>query len=239
MSLSRDVDFSWPEVTIGSTIDAIRFAIKNKTCLLLNSFPVVNSYELLPDLETPKEEAWASLAYEAYNMSLVPFSGKIKRLRIEPNIIQVFTKSEKKYTISYENINLFSLNNVYGLEADFDKNFCYNKVYDWFDVRSGGEDSFEFDIPENSVIQDIKTYPSKRRDGRRYNDIYSVSHLSDIRLMEYEYSDTYIKFMIKKYVKDKDIELELWKREVYKVYEVIPKELRENIKWLGDTHEIF
>jgi len=237
--LSRDVDFVWPDVTIGSTINAVRFAIKNKTNLLLNSFPVVNSYELLPDLVQRREEVWASLAYEAYNLGLVPFSGNIKSVRIEADDLKVFTNSEKKYTISYENINLFSLKNVFGLESEFEKNFCYNEVYDWFDVRSGGENPPDFEIPEGSVIQDIKTYPSKRRDGYEYYDLYSISHLSDNQLVDYEYSDAYIRFMIQKYVKRKEIELELWKRDVRKVYEIISKEQRENIKWLGGSHETF
>lgn len=232
-------DFVWPDVTIGNTIDAVQFAIKNKTCLLLNSFPVVGSYELFSGLKISREEAWAEAAYQAYNMSLVPFSDKIKSIRISNDRIQVFTKTEKKYTIYYENINLFSLNNVSGLESDFDKVFCYNKVIDWFDVRSGGEESFDFDIPSDSVIQSIECYPSKRLDGQRYYDVYSVSYLSDAQLTSYEYSDTYIRFMIQKYAKltNKEINLELWKRDVGKVYEIVSKQTKENIKWLGDTCE--
>ena len=222
---------------IGNTINAVRFAIKNKTNLLLNSFPVVNSYELLPDLSTSKEELWASLAYEAYDMGLVPFSGKIKSIRIDPDVIKVFTKSEKRYTIFYENIDLFSLDSVYGLELEFDKNFCYNKVYDWFDVKSGGEKALAFDIPSDSVVQDIQCYPSRRRDGYEHYDIFSVTHLSDDQLVNFEYSDTYIRFMIQKYAKQKNINLELWKRDVRKVYQITPIQLRQNINWLGDTHE--
>jgi len=237
--LSRDVDFVWPNVTIGNNINAVRFAIKNKTHLLLNSFPVVDSYELLPDIDISKEEAWASLVYEAYNMGLVPFSGKIKSIRIEDRVLKVFTKAEKRYTIAYENINLFSLNAVSGLELEFDKDFCYNKVYDWFDVRSGGEKELSFDIPADSVIQSAQSYPSHRRDGYEYYDIYSISHLSDDQLRNYEYSDTYIKFMLQKFAKQKNLDLELWKREVRKIYEITPGQARKNINWLGDTHETF
>tara|TARA_R110002020_G_scaffold68347_2_gene179038 strand:+ start:737 stop:1450 length:714 start_codon:yes stop_codon:yes gene_type:complete len=235
--LSRDVDFVWSSVAIGDTINAVRFAIENKTSLLLSSFPAVNSYELLADLNTSKEEVWASLAYEAYDLGLVPFSGKIKSIRIEPDFIKVFTKSEKRYTIAYENINLFSLNNISGLESEFDRNFCYNEVCDWFDLRSGGEEEPSFSIPAGSVIQAIEPYPSHRRDGYEYYDVYSISHLSDSQLMDYEYSDTYIKFMIQKYSKQQNIDLELWKRDVRKVYQITPKQLRKNINWLGETHE--
>ena len=238
--MAPGVDFVWPDVTIGNTIDAVQFAIKNKTCLLLNSFPVVGSYELLPASKISREEVWAEAVYQAYNMSLVPFSDKIKLIRISDDRIQVFTKTEKKYTIYYESINLFSLNNVSGLESDFEKVFCYNKVIDWFDVRSGGEESFNFDIPSDSVIQNIECYPSKRLDGQRYYDICSVSHLSDAQLANYEYSDTYIRFMVQKYAKlaNKEIKLELWKRDVGKVYEIVSKQTSENIKWLGDACEV-
>jgi hypothetical protein len=239
LKLSRAVDFVWPNVIIGNTINAVRFAIENKTRLLLNDFPVVNSFELSSDLKISKEQVWAEMIYKAYNMSLVPFSDKIKSIRVEPTKIQVFTKSENRYTISYENINLFSLNNVSGLESEFDQMFCYNKVIDWFDIRSGGEGSLLFNIPSDSVIQNIKCYPSKRRDGQKYYDLYSVSHLSDPQLESYEYSDAYIRFMIQKYVKNKQINLELWKRDVGKVYEIVSKQTNKNIKWFGDTHEIY
>jgi hypothetical protein len=225
-------------VTIGNTINALRFAIKNKTCLLVNGFPVVGSYELLPDLDISKEEAWANAAYQAYDMSLVPFSDKIKSLRIANNTIQVFTKSEKNYTIRYENINLFSLNNISGLEMEFDKVFCYNKVVDWFDVRSGGEEALTFNVPPAGTIQDIKSYPSNRLDGQEYYDLYSVSHLSDQQLSNYEYSDTYVRFAVQKCVVDKKVILELWKRDVGKVYKIDPKQTYKNIKWLGDIHEV-
>ena len=237
--MSRDVDFVWTNVTIGNDINAVRFAIENETHLLLCSFPAVDSYELLSDLKTPKEEVWASLVYEAYNMGLIPFSSKIKSVRIETDFIKVFTKSEKRYTITYENINLFSLNGVSGLELEFDKNFCYNEVYDWFDVRSGGEKEPSFDIPRDSIIQDVKSYPSSRRDGHEYYDIYSVAHLSDDQLRDYECSDTYVKFMLQKYAKKENLDLELWKREIRKVYQIVPRHTRKNINWLGDTHEKF
>jgi hypothetical protein len=239
MILPQDVDFLWPDITIGNTIGAVQYAIKNNTRLLLSGYPAINSYETLPDLVTPKEATWASLVYEAYNMSLVPFSGKIRSIRISPDIIQVFTNSEKKYIISYENINLFSLNNISGLELNFDKVFCYNKVIDWFDVRTGGEDKLSFDIPRDSVIQSIESYPSSRRDGQVHYDLYSISHLSDSQIINYEYSDTYIRFMIQRCAKDKEIKLELWKRDVGRVCEVVPKQMIENIKWLGDTHETY
>ena len=96
-----------------------------------------------------------------------------------------------------------------------------------------------FEIPANSVIQSINAYPSKRRDGYEHYDLYSVAYLSDSQLMDYEYSDTYIKFMIQKYIKDKEISLELWKRDVRKKYEIVPRQPSKSISWLGEAHEIF
>ena len=95
--------------------------------------------------------------------------------------------------------------NKVGDKINFDKVFCYNKVVDWFDVRSGGGEELVFNIPQDSVIQSIESYPSSRRDGQIHYDLYSVSHLSDSQLISYEYSDTYIRFMVQKYVRDKKI----------------------------------
>ena len=63
--MDAGADFYWPEITIGSDLNAVRFAISNKNFLLFNSVPVFNSYDLhghLDDLES----LWARDSYRAY-----------------------------------------------------------------------------------------------------------------------------------------------------------------------------
>ena len=229
-------DFYWPQLTIGSTTDAIRFAITNKTFLLFNSFPTFNSYDLLRDL-TSEEEAWAAAAYNAADLSLLPFSGALEKIRVDGHTLVAHTRSGGVYTIAFEQIDLFATKNIFGLEDCFTKTLQYNRVVDWFDVLQGGSTPCGFDLSQHETIKQTTFYESGRVDGREYYDLFCVSHLTDEQLMDYEYSDTFIKFKIVKSAQEK-LSLNLWKRDVFKIYEIMYNdEYRENINWRGKKFE--
>ena len=58
-----DADFHWPTISIGNNLDAVRFATTNKTYLLLNGFPDVNSFDLSGSLAL--EQSWATAMHDA------------------------------------------------------------------------------------------------------------------------------------------------------------------------------
>ena len=229
-------DFYWPQLTIGSTIDAIRFAITNKTFLLFNSFPTFNSYDLLRDL-TSEEEAWAAAAYKAAALSLLPFSGVLEKIRIDDYVLTAHTRDSGVYNIAFKQIDLFATKNIVGLEDCFTKTLQYNRVVDWFDVLQGGSTPCSFDLSRHDTIKQATFYESGRIDGREYYDLFCVSHLTDEQLMDYEYSDTFVKFKIVKSAQKK-LNLNLWKRDVFKIYEIAySDERRENVNWHGYRFE--
>ncbi len=229
-------DFHWPQLTIGNTIDAIRFAITNKTYLLFNSFPTFNSYDLFRDL-SPVEETWANLVYDAWNQSLVPFPGALEKMRVHGDTLTAHTKNGGVYNISFEHINLFATKNVFGIEECFSKNFQHNRVVDWFDVVQGGTTPCGFDLSLDDSVQRISFYESSRIDGRTYYDLYCVSHLTDEQLLNYEYSDTFVKFKIIKSAQKK-LNLSLWKRDVFKVYEIMYNDGHgKDINWHVSKYE--
>ena len=235
-------DFHWSKITIGNTLDAIRFATTNKTYLLFNSLPDVNSFNLSGHIGSTEEETWAEAAHEAYEQSLVPIPGPLSQLRIDGDVLTVRTPSEGVYRINFEHINLFATNNINGLEECFEKKFYHNKVVDWFDIQSGGASTTELINSLDSTIKQISFYKSSRLDGKEYYDLFSVSHLSDEQLRSHDYSDTLTKFKIQKIAAKcgVDVVLDLWKRDVFKIYKIVyNNDGPQNVSWHGTELEVY
>ncbi len=130
--MDAGADFYWPEITIGSDLNAVRFAISNKNFLLFNSVPVFNSYDLhghLDDLES----LWARDSYRAYEMGLVPMPGALQSIRMS-DLLSVKTIDGGYFRIQYDRVNLFSTKNVVSDSIEFSRKLAYNKVVDWFDI---------------------------------------------------------------------------------------------------------
>ena len=227
--MDAGADFYWPEITIGSDLNAVRFAISSKNFLLFNSVPVFNSYDLhghLDDLES----LWARDSYRAYEMGLVPMPGALQSIRMS-DLLSVKTIDGGYFRIQYDRVNLFSTKNVVSDSIEFSRKLAYNKVVDWFDIKRGGQSKRQ--LPPSGPIKDIVFYPSSRIDGKEYFDLFSVSHLTDEQLKDYNYSDTFMKFRIQKLSEasgDK-LELSFWKRQVIKVYETDLLSAPKGVSW--------
>tara|TARA_R110002074_G_scaffold246284_9_gene418281 strand:+ start:501 stop:1220 length:720 start_codon:yes stop_codon:yes gene_type:complete len=234
-----DVDFYWPCISIGNTLDAIRFAATNKTCLLLNSFPDVNSFDISGSLAGPEEE-WASSVYDLYNQALMPIPGAVDSIRVTDDVMVVVTSNGGRYKIAFDKAYLFATNNVLGLEGCLEKTFLHNKVVDWFDAIRGGDNHYHLGpIPDETITQ-AGFYPSNRIDGRVYYDLFSVSRLSEEQLISHEHSDTAVRFKIQKMAEQlgKNLILKFWKRDIFKVYNVMcTAGMPSKISWMGGSIE--
>lgn len=230
-----DADFYWPNITIGSSLDAVRFAISNQNYILFSCFPVLNSYDPCGNINSLEKE-WASEIYRAYNLGLVPIAGSLESLRID-DLLRIRTSDGGYYKISYDKISLFSTENVQSTMVDYDKKLLYSEVIDWFDVRSGGHR--RLCLQEDEVINSIVSYPSSRIDGREYFDIFCVSHLTDEQLLDYNFSDTFMRFRIQKLAKlsGQEIDLSFWKRQVVKVFSTKLISAPPAISWRVDSTE--
>jgi len=216
-------DFQWRNLTVGYDIDAVRFAVKNKTFILLNGHPSIHSYDVDP-AGCNLEEEWAKKSVQLYDLGLNPFGDRIKTLRFDTKKkrVKVFTASSK-YEILYEHLTVFNLQNVFGLECDFNETLVGYRVLDWFDIKKSADISI--DLLEDSTsnfVKKIQLFPSTRRDGAHASkDLVSESFLSREQLNSIDYSDTMARFKTMKMLSSRGVsgvELELWKRDVLPIF---------------------
>ena len=230
-----DADFRWPNITIGNSLDAVRFAISNQSYILFSRFPVFNSYDACGNLGLLEAE-WAAEMYKAHSLGLVPMPGALESLRID-DLLRIRTSEGGYYKISYDKISLFSTENVQSPMVDYEKELLHNEVVDWFDVRSGGQDRLHLEPDE--VINRIVSYPSGRLDGQEYFDIFCVSHLTDDQLLDYNFSDTFMRFRIQKLARlaGHDIDLSFWKRQIIKTFSTRLISADPSINWRVEATE--
>lgn len=224
--MDADADFYWPEITIGNNLDAVRFAISNKNYLLFNCIPCINSYDLRGNIN-PVQNLWAETSYNAYHLGLVPIPDPVQSINIS-EVVSVRTASGGYFKIRYDKINLFSVKNVKSSLVEYNSELLYNRVIDWYDVKSGGDIRYEGSPLD--PIKHVVSYPSNRIDGKQYFDLFSVSHLTEQQILDYNFSDTFIKFRIEKQSRN-NLKLLFWKRDVARVSRLNLVSSQDNICW--------
>ena len=223
-----DADFQWNNVVIGGTIEALTFALENNYHILVNCSPAIHSYEKSsnPNYDTLENE-WADKAHSLYVKALNPFVNLIDKLRVDQKekTIGVFTNTNKVYKIGYDDLHVFGVRNVSGLEDKYELNLVGYRVLDWFDATKLGAVELEEIVTEDKFVNRITFFNNIRIDGARgYKDLVSESFLAENQLKSFEFSDTMARF------KTLDIlnrhgfgraNLILWRRDVFPVYEAI------------------
>ena len=222
--MATDVDYTCDSIIIGNDLNAVRLALKNKSCLLLNSSPRIHSYERLPFDEGLLEEKWASSVHSLYHMGLCPFAN-IKNLRIieDEKIVKVTTGNENSYRIRYSKIHVLDLENVYGTQLT--KTLINYRVVDWFDCQGLYDLEFEEIKTDDEFVNLVTFFKTTRIDGnQKYLDLLCESYLTEKQLKSFDFSDTIAKFKIMDLLKKRGydkVSMSLWKRDIYPIYKTI------------------
>ena len=212
-------DFYWENVVIGADLDAVKFSHDNDYFLIKNRPPHHHSYEGV-------EAAWSEKNYELYSKGLCAFTNKVESLRVdlERKNIKVFTGSSV-YVVQYCNLHIFDTDNVTGHALE--KELLYYRVLDWFDCKGLHGIGPEEITTDSSFVRRIVFFKTNRIDGdQKYLDLICESFLTEEQLKNFDYSDTMARLkagdMLKRHC-GKDIEMKLWKRDVYPVYKCLQK----------------
>ncbi len=80
-------------------------------------------------------------------------------------------------------------------------------MVDWIDVKIGAKHELDYLKTGDGFVDEVFLYPSKRIDGQHLDkkDIVSISYLTNEQLNDINYSDTYVRFKVKKLMEDHGI----------------------------------
>ena len=221
-------DFQWQDLVIGPCIESVRFAHEHKFFLVKNTSPPYHSYEGV-------QEEWAAKAYDLYNIGKSPVVEKVTSIRVDPEQknLKVFTDYDH-FTIEYDSLHLFNMDNIYGLEQETKTELIGYRVLDWFDVRAAGLHDLDEITLDNDFIKNIRFFKTCRLDGDQpYKDLVCESFLTEKQLKSVDFTDTMARFKTISILEERGLEkpkLQLWKRDVYPIKETIYKE-QNSIYW--------
>lgn len=165
-----------------------------------------------------KLNLWDRLSYIMSMAGRLPFSNKVKSIRIdsEQKTISV-AAGNMSTTLEYDKLRVFDTSQLYGLEShilnDIEKGQSANflppkkfKILDWFSVRSGCKHEFDYFCTDDDFVKEVYFYPTERMDGKHnLKDLVAISHLTREQLNDVEYSDTYARFKILALMKESGI----------------------------------
>lgn len=166
----------------------------------------------------PKLDLWDRLSYMMSIAGQLPFSDKVKSIRIDSEQKTISVAAGNTSTaLEYSNLRVFDTSQLYGLEShtlnEFEKeqsaNFLPPKIFrilDWFNVRSGCKHEFDYFCTDDDFVKEVYFYPTERMDGKHnLKDLVAISYLTKAQLNDVEYSDTYARFKILALMKENGI----------------------------------
>ena len=151
-----------------------------------------------------KNYIWGRLVYLLSYAGLMPLSNKAASIRLESeNTLKVSTEHSRFVKFSFDELFVFSDDNLYGIKSEDSDLY---EVTDWMNVRSGMVHPFDKIENTSNFVNCIYFYPSNRIDGtHNKKDLVAISYLTKDQLDDFNYSDTYARFVVEDLMKQNGI----------------------------------
>jgi hypothetical protein len=216
----REFEYQAGELVIGSSLPALLYARQNEcpalfsspspplefqrfdTDICLSEYGVkseTKSFKSVDKVEvegTQKLNLWSKLAFDLGIVGLTPLSVGVESMRLDKDqsLVQVFTKT-RSISYHFEKLRIFDLEQISGLPTEPANEHL---VVDWVNIHGGNVHNFDRLYGDSEFIKCVDFYRS-HRNGTKSNDkdCVAVSYLTDTQLREVEFSDTYVRFIIR------------------------------------------
>ncbi len=206
-------------IVIGGNLEAFTYAFKHCLPVLYTNLKPPFKYDYLQpdvvfDLNTtsppivlktasgtttcgpPKLQIWQKLLFLLSVAGKTVYGDTVRSIHIEGNEIQLSCDGARRKTITFDQAVIFDDEKIIGLPL-INKQIKYkNIVYDWVNIVSGGSHEYDLLRYDDDFVNTVHFYPSERNDNTRLKDLVSVSYLTDEQLVDFSYSDTYVRFKL-------------------------------------------
>ena len=209
----------YEKVVIGGNLEAFIYAFKHcLPVLYTNLKPPFRFDYLQPDVDfnlninpppnvlktasgtttygPSKLQVWQKLLFLMSISGKIIYGDTVRSIQIDDGEIQLSCDGIRRKNITFDQVVIFDDEKIIGLPT-VNKQIKYkNIVYDWVNIVSGGSHEYDLLQYEDEFINTIYFYPSERNDNTRLKDLVCVSYLTDEELVDFSYSDTYVKFKL-------------------------------------------
>ena len=203
--IERTLDVTYDKLIIGSTLSALFYSYNN-------NIPFIWIRQNKPKLYIDRSYKENIVIYENLFFllslaGLTPFGNFIYSIRLEEELLKLTTTNGLVIKIYYNNLYIFDDHKLEGLPPPKPKTYTENIVLDWFDINSGNSHNIDKIITQDKFLKEANFYTSNRFVFQTYSkkDCCCVSYITDSELEQFEFSQTYCGFKLKKLMKDNGI----------------------------------
>tara|TARA_Y100000310_G_C20648928_1_gene798272 strand:+ start:400 stop:1269 length:870 start_codon:yes stop_codon:yes gene_type:complete len=217
-SLNRGIEkhiYEYNTIVIGSELNAFLYSFVNNVPILRNIYSPPPYFDLF-DVRTfgyncnlydraqrdlnleadkiPKIDVWNYISTLLSLDGLSPLSDKINTIRIQDNLLKVFTNNSKVIKFRFDNLVIFDDRNIEGLETDHERTKGKCRILDWYKVLSGCKHDNKYILDDNDFVKEIHFYPSEK--NPKFKHLVAVSYVEEGRLKKSDYSEIYVRYKI-------------------------------------------
>jgi hypothetical protein len=143
-----------------------------------------------------KLQIWQKLLFVLSVSGKVIYGDTVRSARIDGDEIQLSCDGTHRKSITFDQAIIFDDEKIIGLPTIERQTKYKSIVYDWVNIVSGGSHEYDLLQYDDEFVNAVYFYPSERNDNTRLKDLVSVSYLTDEQLIDFSYSDTYVRFKL-------------------------------------------
>jgi hypothetical protein len=214
------MNFYHEKIVIGGNLEAFTYAFKHCLPVLYTNLKSPFLYDYLqPDADLkqlninfppnilksasgtltfgpPKVQVWQKLLFLLSVSGRVLYGDTVRSIHMEGDELTLSCDGTHRKTINFGQVIIFDDENIIGLPAIRKQTKYKNIIYDWVNIVSGGSHEYGILQYDDDFVNTVYFYPSERNDNTRLKDLVSVSYLTDEQLVDFSYSDTYVRFKL-------------------------------------------
>ena len=141
-------------------------------------------------------QVWQKLLFVLSVSGKVIYGDTVRSVQIDGDEMQLSCDGTHRKSITFGQAIVFDDERVAGLPTIKRQTKYKNSVYDWVNIVSGGSHEYDLLQYDDEFVNTVHFYPSERNDNTRLKDLVSVSYLTDEQLIDFSYSDTYVRFKL-------------------------------------------
>lgn len=176
-------------------------------------------------------DVWSRLYFNMSMMGRLVPTTDIQCIRLEEDHIRITHNRPYFVEIYFENLHIFSEQNLLGLPTPIHKEPKIYRSWDWANIKQGFSSEVDYYEIEDGPFERVFFYPSERWDGftATRKDICIVSIIEEDKINDFEFSDTYFRLVLERIINKSNIsspirdfsvesrerELEVISRDIY------------------------
>ena len=209
----------YENIVIGGNLEALAYAFVNNFSVLytelsepfefdyvpfglelgaLGSLPSTNLSTNFGSLKVgpSKMQIWQKLLFSMSMAGKGIYGDTINTIDINDGDLIINCFGTKNRILSYDKLIVFDERGLRGLPEITGQTKKKNIVYDWVNINSGGKHDYDLFSYKDDFVNKVYFYSSRRSDNSKSKDLVSVSYLTDEQLVDFSYSETYVKFKL-------------------------------------------